>query len=114
VTGFDTGVHGAGGVDHLDACFTLGPHDQMVLEEPAEHLTAVALETLLERTVLQHHRLIGAQERDDLLEVLTRRGEGVALVLAHRAWPLRRARTPATRASSSSRASTSRSLTDFR
>ena len=63
MTGFDTGAHGAGGVDHLDACFPLGPHDQMVLEEPAEHLTAVALETLLEHTVLQHHRLIGAQDK---------------------------------------------------
>jgi len=50
VTGFDTGVHGAAR-RHLDRVLHAGPRtDQMVLEEPAEHLTAVALETLLERT----------------------------------------------------------------
>ena len=66
---FDAGARVAGCVDHLDVLLALGPHDEMVLEEPAEHLSALLVQTLFERSVLECHGLVCAQERDDSFEL---------------------------------------------
>jgi hypothetical protein len=60
---FDASVRVAGCADHLDALLALHPHDEMVMEEPPEHLSALSLETVFERSVLECHGLLCAQER---------------------------------------------------
>jgi hypothetical protein len=112
---FDAGVRVAGRIDHLGALLALRPHDEMVLEELAEHLSALLVEMCFERSMLECHGLWCAQERDDTFELLTRRSEGGGVrppyAPAHRPWPNLRACTRATRSSRSPLASFSRSPT---